>query len=150
MVHIQADIEIQAPPRAILDVLADLPSYPQWSAVHKKAVVDEVHRGGRPQRATMTVAAAGLTDVQVLDYTWSANRVEWSLVHAGQQRDQHGSYDIASSGHGRSAVHYDLDITPSVPMPGFIVRRVMNKAVQAATAGLKSRVEQLQKQPAAS
>jgi hypothetical protein len=141
MAHIAADIDIEATPQQILDVLADLPAYPHWSAVHKTAHIDARYPDGRPSRATMAVAAVGLADRQVIDYKWTDSRVSWSLVKAVQQRDQHGSYSIKPGRNGNSHVHYALDIAPAIPLPEFVVRRVMRKAVTAATEGLKHEVE---------
>src|SRR5690242_14682589 len=92
MATVAADVDIRATPEAILDVLADLPHYPEWSAVHKRTHVDSRTADGRPQRATMAVAAAGLTDEQTIDYHWHADGVDWDLVRSGQQRGQHGLY----------------------------------------------------------
>ena len=140
MVAVHGEVDIRASAEQVLDVIADLPAYPDWSSVHKRATVLEVGRNGRPRRATMTVTAAGLADEQVLDYTWTKSSVTWSLVKASQQRDQHGRYAIKER-NGVAHVSYDLDIQPSIPVPGFIVRQVMRKAVTAATEGLRERVE---------
>ncbi|MGN6605694.1 MAG: SRPBCC family protein [Jatrophihabitans sp.] len=142
MVAVHAEVDIHADAAAVLAVLADLPDYPAWSPVHKAAHVDSVDDAGRPRRATMRVTAAGLADEQVLDYEWSDLGVRWSLVKAGQQRGQHGSYRLREHG-GATHVSYDLDIEPSIPVPGFLVRQVMKKAVTAATEGLRRRVESL-------
>jgi ribosome-associated toxin RatA of RatAB toxin-antitoxin module len=142
MVAVHAEVDIHASAAQVLDVIADLPAYPRWSPVHKRARVLEIGPTGRPKRATMTVSAAGLADEQVLDYTWTKTTVRWSLVKASQQRDQHGRYAITER-QGVAHVTYDLDIQPSIPVPGFIVRQVMKKAVTAATEGLRDRVESL-------
>lgn len=141
MATVTASVDIHATPQQILDVIADMPDYPSWSAVHKRATVEERFPDGRPKRAVMAVAAVGLTDEQTLDYTWTTRGVSWDLVHAGQQRRQHGSYAITPGRSGVSHVRYDLSIDPLVPMPGIIVRQVMRKAVTAATEGLKHRLE---------
>ena len=141
MARVDADVDIHATPDKILDVIADLTAYPHWSAVHKSARIDDRFGDGRPRRATMGVAAVGLSDEQVIDYEWADGHVSWALVKAGQQRDQHGSYDITRGPGDTSRVHYHLDITPSIPLPDFVVRRVMRKAVTAATDGLKREVE---------
>lgn len=141
MVMVTAEVDIHASAKEILDVLADLGHYPQWSAVHKRARVESTDRAGRPQRAVMAVAAAGLTDEQTLDYQWADDGVEWSLVRAGQQRNQHGSYAITPGPGDCSHVRYELSIDPLVPLPGFLVRQVMKKAVSCATEGLRDRVE---------
>lgn len=140
MATVTAEIDIHATPEQILDVLADLTHYPEWSSVHKNATVDSTHPDGRPKRATMGVAAVGMTDQQVLDYAWTAHGVRWSLVKSGQQKDQHGSYAI-TAGHGVSHVRYELQIDPAIPVPGLIVKQIMKKAVTAATEGLRKRVE---------
>ena len=141
MAAVQEEIDIRATPSQILDVIADLPAYPRWSAVHRKAAVDERFADGRPRRATMHVAAAGLVDEQVITYRWGKRTVKWELVHAGQQRAQHGSYTITPHADGSSHVTYALDITPAIPVPSFLVRTIMRKAAQSATAGLKREVE---------
>lgn len=141
MATVNAEIDIRATGEQILSVLADLPHYPEWSAVHKQALILERDANGRPKRAKMSVAAAGLTDQQTLDYIWRANSVEWSLVRSLQQRSQVGRYSIRSGKDGTSHVRYELTIDPAIPVPGFLVRAVMGKAVKAATEGLKQRVE---------
>ena len=143
MAKVSAEIDVHATPAAILDVIADLASYPQWSPVHRQATIDTTTPDGRPKRATMAVAAAGLTDQQTLDYQWSADGVSWSLVKSGMQRRQEGSYSISRSSRGWSHVRYHLSIDPLVPLPGILVRAAMRKAVAAAMDGLKQRVESL-------
>ena len=141
MATASADIDIHATRARILDVLADLPRYPEWSAVHRKARVLDRDARGRPKRAAMSVAAGGLADQQTIDYTWHADGVEWSLVRSGQQRNQEGRYSIRAGRDGVAHVHYELSIDPAIPVPGFLVRVIMRKAVTAATEGLKRRVE---------
>ena len=141
MATLSAEIDIRATPDRILDVIADLSSYPQWSSVHRRATVTERDERGRPRRATMAVAAAGLTDEQTLDYTWSADGVLWTLVSSAQQKRQEGGYSITAGSGDVSHVRYQLSIDPSIPMPGILVRQIMRKAVSAATDGLKRRVE---------
>jgi Polyketide cyclase / dehydrase and lipid transport len=141
MVAITADVDIHATPREILDVLADLPHYPEWSAVHKRATVEDTYPDGRPKRATMAVRAAGLTDEQTLDYSWRRDGLDWTLVRSGQQRRQDGHYTVTKGPGGNSHVHYELQIDPTIPVPGFLAKLVMGKAATAATDGLKQRVE---------
>ena len=141
MATISATIDIEATPAEILTVIADVPTYAQWSAVHKWTSVESRFPDGRPMRASMGVLAVGLTDTQVLDYEWSAHGVSWSLVKPTQlQKDQRGGYSI-TEGAGVSHVHCELHIDTAIPLPGLLVRQVMKKAVTAGTDGLKRRVE---------
>lgn len=141
MATAHAEVDIHAGRAEILDVLADLPHYPRWSAVQRRAEVDAVDAHGRPARATMSVAAAGLVDRQTLDDTWRADGVDWTLVHSTQQRHQTGRYTVGAARHGSCHVRYELTIDPAIPVPGFLVRTIMGRAVTAATEGLKHEVE---------
>jgi ribosome-associated toxin RatA of RatAB toxin-antitoxin module len=142
MATITAEFDVQATPEKILDVIADMEHYAQWSAVHKHMQVDEEFPDGRPQRVTMQVAAVGMSDTQVLEYVWTKQSVSWTLVKPTlQQRRQHGSYAITGHKDGTSHVRYELTIDPAIPLPHVIVRQVMKKAVASATLGLKHHLE---------
>jgi hypothetical protein len=91
----------------------------------------------------MSVAAAGLADVQTIDYRWRDDGVDWTLVRSGRQRAQEGHYAISAFRDGTTHVHYELRIDPAIPLPRLIVRAVMRRAVTAATEGLKRRAETL-------
>jgi hypothetical protein len=143
MATVSATIDIDATPAEILAVIADVPAYAQWSAVHKWAKVESQFPDGRPKRASMGISSVGLTDTQVLDYEWSARGVSWSLVDPTlQQRSQRGSYSI-TEGAGVSHVQCELHIDTAIPLPGLLIRQAMKKAMRAGTDGLKQRVESL-------
>jgi hypothetical protein len=148
MATLSAEIDISATPGVILDVIADMQSYPDWSPIHKRTSIDQTWPDGRPKRATMTMTVMGLTDEVVLDYEWGEDMAAWSMVKSSQQKDQRGHYSITVRG-ALSHVHFDLLIEPAIPLPGFLVRQIMKKSVSAATDGLKKRVESLQRDRAA-
>ena len=82
------EIVIEATPEEILDVIGDFDAVTEWSPPHQSAEVLERHKDGRPAKVKMKVKAAGITDEQVVAYTWSKNKVSWTLVSSGQQRSQ--------------------------------------------------------------
>lgn len=92
----------------------------------------------------MTVKAAGLTDDQVIEYTWSENKVSWTLVSAGQLKAQDASYTLTPQG-DKTKVRFDISIDLSVPLPGFIVKRTMKGGVETATDGLRKQVLKVKK-----
>jgi len=141
MATAKKDITINAAPAAVMAVIADMAAYPDWSSVHKKTTVESVDDDGRPNRVRMTVSVVGISDEQVLDYAWDGDRsVTWTLVEGGQQRRQTGRYELTPDG-SATAVHYEVSVDPKIPMPGFIVKQGMRKVVDAATKGLKRKVE---------
>ena len=46
----------------------------------------------------MKVKVAGITDEQVVAYTWSGNEVSWTLVSSSQQKAQDGKYILVPEG----------------------------------------------------
>nr|MDT0525991.1 SRPBCC family protein [Streptomyces sp. DSM 41633] len=126
------EVVIEATPQEILDVVADVEATPSWSPQYQRAEILETYDDGRPKQVKMTVKAAGLTDEQVIEYTWSENKVSWKLVRAGQLKAQDASYTLTPAG-DKTKVRFDITIDLSVPLPGFILKRTMKGGVETAT-----------------
>ncbi|MCV7201389.1 cyclase [Mycolicibacterium peregrinum] len=133
------EVVIEATPQEILDVVADVEATPSWSPQYQRAEILESYDDGRPKQVKMTVKAAGLTDEQVIEYTWSENKVSWTLVSAGQLKAQDASYTLTPDG-DKTKVRFDISIDLSVPLPGFILKRTMKGGVETATEGLRKQV----------
>lgn len=138
------EVVIDATPEQILDVIADVESTPDWSPQYQKAEVLERFDNGRPKQVKMTVKAAGLTDEQVIEYTWGDNEVTWTLVSASQLKAQDAGYTLTPEG-TKTRVRFDISIDLSVPLPGFILKRTMKGGVETATEGLKKQVHKVLK-----
>ncbi|MGZ4516307.1 MAG: SRPBCC family protein [Mycobacteriaceae bacterium] len=137
------EIEIQADPTAILAIIADFPTYPEWSSAHKKASVEETDAEGRPVLVRMVMSMVGITDEQLVEYTWTdQERVSWTLVESTQQRSQEGSYDLVPTAVGTNVI-FEVDVEIKIPVPGFLLNRAKKSALETATKGLKKRVESL-------
>ena len=133
------EVVIEATPEQILDVIADVEATPTWSPQYEKAEVLERFDDGRPKQVKMTVKAAGLTDEQVIEYTWGEREVSWTLVKAGQIKAQDASYTLTPDG-DKTRVRFDIALDLSVPLPGFIVKRTIKGGVETATEGLRKQV----------
>ena len=138
------EVVIEATPQEILDVVADVEATPSWSPQYQRAEILESYDDGRPKQVKMTVKAAGLTDEQVIEYTWSENKVSWTLVSAGQLKAQDASYTLTPDG-DKTKVRFDITIDLSVPLPGFILKRTMKGGVETATEGLRKQVLKVKK-----
>lgn len=133
------EVVIEATPAQILDVMADVDSAPSWTPQYQSAEVLESHADGRPRRVKMKVKAAGLTDEQVVEYTWTDSSVSWTLVSARQLKSQDATYTLTPDG-DRTKVRFDITVDPSVPLPGFVLKRAMKGAMETATDGLRKQV----------
>jgi hypothetical protein len=138
------EVVIEASPKEILDVIADLESTPEWSGPHQSVEILETGKEGRPTKVKMKVKAAGITDEQVIAYTWGDNEVSWTLVSSGQQRSQDASYTLIPDG-DRTKVMFQLSVDPVVPLPGFVLKRAIKGTVDTGTEGLRKRVLQVKK-----
>jgi ribosome-associated toxin RatA of RatAB toxin-antitoxin module len=138
------EVVIEATPEEILDVIADVEATPTWSPQYQKAEILESYADGRPKQVKMTVKAAGLTDEQVIEYTWAADKVSWTLVSAGQLKAQDASYTLTPDG-DKTKVRFDMAIDLSVPLPGFILKRTLKGGMETATDGLRKQVLKVKK-----
>lgn len=142
------EIVVEATPEEILDVIADLESMTQWSDPHQSVEVLERHADGRPATVKMRVKAAGITDEQVIAYTWAKNKVSWTLISSGQQRSQDASYTLTPHSDqtaDKTKVTFEISVDPMVPLPGFVLKRAIKGTIDAGTKGLRDRVLQVKK-----
>ena len=138
------DIVIEASPEEILDVIADFEAMPEWSDPHQSTEILETGDDGRPSKVKMKVRTAGITDDQVVAYSWSGNEVTWTLVSSGQQKSQDGKYTLVPQGDG-TLVKMQITIDPNVPVPGFILKRAIKGTIDSATNELRKRVLKVKK-----
>ncbi|MDT5362076.1 MAG: hypothetical protein QOC69_3838 [Mycobacterium sp.] len=76
------EVVIEASPEEILDIIADVEATPDWSPQYQRAEILEMGDDGRPRRVMMTVKTAGITDEMEIQYTWSDDKVSWTLIKA--------------------------------------------------------------------
>ena len=134
-------IVVHAPAAAVMAVIADFPSYPEWVAAAKKVEVVETGPDGRAQQVHFVLDAGAVKDDYVLDYTWDGDRaVSWNLVKGQMQRRQEGSYTLTERD-GGTEVTYAITIDLSIPMLGMIKRKAEKVILDTALKELKKRVE---------
>jgi ribosome-associated toxin RatA of RatAB toxin-antitoxin module len=138
------EVVIEATPEEILDVIADVEATPTWSPQYQKAVILSRHPDGRPNQVEMTVKAAGLTDVMVIEYTWTDDSVSWTLVKSGQLKAQDAGYTLTPDGE-KTKVRFDMKIDLSIPLPGFLLKRTLKGGTETATDGLRKQVLKVKK-----
>jgi ribosome-associated toxin RatA of RatAB toxin-antitoxin module len=134
-----SEIVIEAAPDEIMDVISDIESLPEWSDAHQTSEVLDRDERGRPLRAKMKVKTVGITDEEVVTYAWHHDGVSWTLESAKQQRSQDARYTLIPEG-DKTRVKFDITIDPLVPLPGFLLKRVIKGVMGTATDGLRKRV----------
>ena len=137
-------VVIEASPDEIMDVLFDLESLTEWSSAHQKVEVLERDEDGRPTKSRQVVKIVGVTDEQVLDYSVHDDGVSWTLVSSKQQRAQEGRYRLIPDGEF-TKVSFELTVDPTIPIPGFLIKKGAKGLMETATDGLRKRVLKLKK-----
>jgi ribosome-associated toxin RatA of RatAB toxin-antitoxin module len=138
------EVVIEASPEEILDVIADVEETPTWSPQYQSAEVLEAYDNGRPWRVKMNIKTAGISDEQVVEYTWSGDVVRWTLISAGQLKAQDASYTLTPEG-DKTRVKFDISVDLAIPLPGFVLKRAMKGGIEAATDGLRKQVLKVKK-----
>jgi ribosome-associated toxin RatA of RatAB toxin-antitoxin module len=135
-----SSITIDADPAAVLDVIRDVESYPEWTGGISKAEVLEPGKDG-PKKVHFSMSQSGLSDEYTLLYEWGADGVEWALAEPSKlQKSQKGSYKLSGDG-GRTQVTYLLTMDIKVPMIGLMKRKAEKMIIDSALKELKKRVE---------
>lgn len=135
------EFDVNASPEQVMDAVAAVEDLPKRSGSHKSAVIESRHEDGRPDRVRAQVAAAGFTDNEVTDYTWDGLRsVTWTLVESSVQSEQVGTYTLTPTD-GGTHIRLDLEIGVKVPMPGFVLKRVLKGALETGSKSFKAYVE---------
>lgn len=137
----ESSIVIDAPAQRVMDVIADLRTYPEWAGV-KSTEVLRTFPDGRPQAVRMVIDNGPIKDCYTIEYQWQGNeRVTWQLTESEVLRDLDGTYVVTDRGDGTSEVSYRLVVDLMIPVIGTIKRKAEKAIVDAALRGLKRRVE---------
>jgi ribosome-associated toxin RatA of RatAB toxin-antitoxin module len=135
-------IYIDADPCTVMNVIADIGSYPEWVSEYTEAEVLEADGEGYPKVARLVLDTTVLKDTLVLSYKWPADRgsVRWSLVSSSLLRSLDGAYLLTPKGSGTD-VTYELTVDLAIPMIGLLKRKAERRLTDTALKDLKKRVE---------
>ena len=136
-------IYIDADPGTVMDVIADIGSYPEWVKEYKETEVLEADDEGYPKTARLVLDAAVLKDTMVLAYDWRKvdnGSVTWTLVSSSLLKALDGAYHLSPKGSGTD-VTYELSVDLIIPMIGLLKRKAERRLTDTALKDLKKRVE---------
>lgn len=138
------EVVIDASPEEILDVIADVETAPEWSSQHQGAEVLERDSNGRPLKVRIKLKTMGISDEQTVQYSWTDSSASWTLLESSQLKTQDASYTLTPEG-AKTKVRFEITVDPSVPIPGFVLKRAMKGGLEAATDGLRKQVQKVKK-----
>ena len=146
----ESSIVINASPAEIMAVIADLPSYPEWSdGITSVTVLSIFEDDSRPADARFQLDSGPIKDTYELEYDWNEDvSVSWKLTKGDMLTHMDGVYVLGDNGDGTTTVHYRLAVDVKIPMIGMIKRKAEKVIVDTALKGLKKRVESRPTYPA--
>lgn len=130
---------MDAPPEAVLDVLADVDALPSWTSIYKKVKVLDRYPDGRPHHIRATLRLMGITDKEVLEYHWGDRWMVWDAEENLQQRGQHVEFNLTPEV-DRTRVRFDVIVELGMPVPEFLIKRAKKIVLDVATERLRRRV----------
>ena len=134
-------VSINASPDAVMAIIEDVASMPQWFPGCLEAEVLESDDNGRPLRARQVNDVKVAKDEFEVTYTYTDNSMSWTLVAPSKaQKMNSGGWTIVPDGNGCKAT-LDLTIDAALPLPGFMQKKVVGDTVKGATKALKSHAE---------
>ncbi|MBI1349795.1 MAG: DUF2505 family protein [Actinomycetales bacterium] len=139
----ESSIVINASPDQVMAVIADLPSYPEWSDGITSVIVLAVYEDDNlPADARFELNSGAIKDTYELEYDWNGDvSVTWTLTKGDMLTAMDGEYRLTDNGNGTTSVNYRLSVDVKIPMIGMIKRKAEKVIVDTALKGLKKRVE---------
>lgn len=137
-------VVIAASAAAIMDVLADVEAYPEWTEIRSVRVLAS-HPGGRPAEAAFEVEVPMLGRASFrLTYRYAPGDAGMSWVSTSAQgavSHVDGEYLLSELGDGSTEVTYRLRVDLAVLLPGFVRTKGEARLIANALENLRARVE---------
>lgn len=143
MARTSSDIVIDAPPAAVMDVIADFAAYPEWATGVRSAQVLADGDSGRASEVAFVLDASPIKDEYALAYEWDGDAaVSWTLSKPGSVlTSMDGTYTLEAVGTGATKVTYQLRVDVAIPLLGMLKRKAEKVVIDTALKGLKRRTE---------
>jgi len=139
-----SSIVIDASSQEIMDVIADLETYPEWTGSVKSVEVLTIFDDAdeRPAQARFRLDAGAVKDTYTLEYEWTGDQhVRWWLIEGQILTAMDGTYQLTDLGGGSTQVDYFLSLDVKIPMIGMLRRKAEKVITDTALKELKRRVE---------
>jgi ribosome-associated toxin RatA of RatAB toxin-antitoxin module len=141
----ESRITIQASAAAVLDVIADFDSYPEWTGAVKQTETLVTDADGWAEQVRFVLDAGAIKDTYTLGYDWDVDQdgsgvVSWHLVEGQMLKAMEGAYELRPTGDATD-VTYRLAVDLKIPMLGMLRRKAEKVIIDTALNELKKRVE---------
>lgn len=143
MPFVSKTVDVAADAAAIMGIVADFESYPQWNEEVKGLWVLARYEDGRPSQLRIDAAFSGFEGsyIQAVYYP-SANQIQTVMQQGDLFTKQEQLFSVVELG-VKSLLTVDMDVETSTPVPAPMLKTVINNALDYLADNLKQRAEQL-------
>lgn len=136
-------VEVSADAAAILGIVADFESYPQWNDEVKGVWVLARYDDGRPSQLRIDTAIQGFegTYIQAVYYP-GPGQIQTVMQQGELFTKQNQLFSVVEMG-PLSLLTVDLDVETSLAVPNLMVKKLVNDALDHLAGNLKARAEAL-------
>jgi hypothetical protein len=136
-------VEVSADAAAILGIVADFESYPQWNDEVKGVWVLARYDDGRPSQLRIDTAIQGFegTFIQAVYYP-GPGQIQTVMQQGELFTKQNQLFSVVNMG-PLSLLTVDLDVETSLAVPNVMVKKLVNDALDHLAGNLKARAEAL-------
>lgn len=144
--QVVAAIKVDHPVKAVANVLNDTESAPDYINDLQAAKVLERKDGYQLVEQKLKIAILPLLTYVIKHENVSPNRIEFARV-SGDLDDVRGFWEFQPANEGKATLLvYSLEISPGIPVPGFLMKSSMKKTLPNALRGVRNQTNLLASQ----
>jgi ribosome-associated toxin RatA of RatAB toxin-antitoxin module len=136
-------LEVAATPEAIMSIVADFESYPQWNKEIKGCWVLARYNDGRPSQLRVDVEIQGMAGTYICAVYYPTPLQIYTVLQQGDLFEkQQQTFSVVPLG-ASSLLTVDLEVETKMAIPKTLIKKITNDALEYLADNLKVRAEQL-------
>ncbi len=140
---VSTTVEVAAGADAIMAIVADFESYPQWNEEIKGCWVLARYDDGRPSQLRLDVVVLGQAGTFISAVYYPGENEIYTVLQQGDHFDkQEQKFSVVAVG-PMSLLTVDLDVETKLPLPNPMVKKAIGDTLDYLADNLKARAEQL-------
>lgn len=136
-------VEVAAPSDAIMAIVADFESYPEWNDEIKGCWVLARYDDGRPSQLRLDVVVQGQAATFITAVYYPAENQIYTVLQQGEFFEKQEQRFSAVPVGATSLLTVDFDVETKLPIPAMMVKKVAGDTLDYLAGNLKNRAEQL-------
>ncbi|MCH9731859.1 MAG: SRPBCC family protein [Actinomycetia bacterium] len=140
---VSTTVEVAAGADAIMAIVADFESYPQWNEEIQGCWVLARYDDGRPSQLRLDVVVLGQAGTFISAVYYPGENEIYTVLQQGDHfTKQEQKFSVVAMG-PVSLLTVDLDVETKLPLPNPMVKKAIGDTLDYLAGNLKARAEQL-------